>query len=250
MVIALIAVVALRGHGQNSDNTSSPDKRQQVEEFESQFPIVNLNEAGTLTQAEMEKRHRKSRRYDGYKNAIGENIEVITSSRHWAEGLPALPVLQSDAIVIGQVKNSKAFVTEENTAVYSEFELKIEDVLSNDKCNALAPAEQITIEREGGRVKTSSGRIGISFTNGMGMPRIGKRYLFFLTHKFPEAADKEESDFYIVTAYELRGGRVYPIDNPGGGTHPIAKRYNSADEATLLSDLQAALGQATSNSHN
>jgi len=250
MVMALIAIVELRSQGQGNNNSNSADKQQQGREFESQFPIANLKDTNTLTHAEREKRRKKSRRYDGYKNAIGENIKIITSSRHWAVGLPALPVLQSDAVVIGSIENAKAFITDECAAVYSEFELKIENVLKNDTYNPLAVGAQITIEREGGRVRTSSGRIGISFTNGMGMPRIGKRYLFFLTHRFPETAEKEETDFYIVTAYELRDGRVYPMDNPGGGTHPIANKYKNADETTLLRDLQVVLDQATLNPHD
>lgn len=248
VVITVVAIVALRGHGQSGDHANSY-VRQQREDFDNQFPITDLQDADALTPAGLEKRRKKSKRYGGYKNAVGEQTEVITSSRHWAAGLDALPVLQSDAVVIGHVKNSQALLTEGNAAVYSEFELQIENVLKNDKCKPLASGEEITVEREGGRIRTRSGRVGISFTVGMGMPRTGKRYLFFLSHQFPEARDEEGRDFYIVTAYELKGGLVYPIDSPGGGTHLIASKYKSASEATLLKDLQTALNQENLNPH-
>jgi hypothetical protein len=232
MVTALTAIATLRGQEQTGVNANAAD--QQREEFESQFPVADFQPDTSPH------RRAKGKRYDGAKNAIGENIEVVSSSRHWAEGLPALPVQQSDAIVIGQVKKAEAFVTDERTAVYSEFEVQVSDILKNDGGSPLILGSSLTAGREGGRVRTPSGRIGIFFTNGMGLPRVGKRYVLFLSHQFPYG-DKQDGDFYIVTAYELKAGSVYPIDNPGGGTHPIARKYKDADEVTFLEDLQRAL---------
>ena len=83
----------------------------------------------------------------------------------------------------------------------------------------------------------------------MGMPRLGKRYVLFLTHNFPYGAE-DEQDYYILTAYELTGGHVIPIDNPGGGTHPIASKYKDADETTFLNDLRLAIKQSLSDPQN
>lgn len=243
----LIIVGTLRGQVPPNPNKLS-DKEQQRLEFESQFPIAELNPTEIPSREEQAKRRAKSKRYDGQQNSINDDLEVTFSTRHWAEGLPALPVLQSNTIVIGKVRKAAAFVTDERSAVYSEFEIEPEEFLKNDDSNPLSAGNPLIVEREGGRVRRSSGRIGMSFTNGMGMPRVGRRYVFFLTHAFPYGGQQEQ-DFYILTAYELNAGHVYPIDDPGGGTHPISK-YKNADEATLLRNLKSAIAQTAASPHD
>jgi hypothetical protein len=61
------------------------------------------------------------------------------------------------------------------------------------------------------------------------------------THGFPLGG--ETDDFYILTGYELRSGRIFPLDklNPG---HPIT-RYEGADEVSFRNDLRVAVANAT-----
>jgi hypothetical protein len=66
------------------------------------------------------------------------------------------------------------------------------------------------------------------------MPRVGSRYLLFLTHDFQTPNDTGK-DFYLLTGYELRDGLVRLLDDTQPG-HPIT-RYNGATETALLSDL-------------
>ena len=53
-------------------------------------------------------------------------------------------------------------------------------------------------------------------------------------------AKHSDDDFNILMGYELRGGKVFPLDRTST-THPIA-RYNEKDESTLLTDLSSLLG--------
>jgi hypothetical protein len=48
----------------------------------------------------------------------------------------------------------------------------------------------------------------------------------------------QKNDFYLLTAYQLKEGRVIPLDAPSGGTHSIATVYKGKDESFLLSELQ------------
>ncbi|MBA3634268.1 MAG: hypothetical protein H0W58_15870 [Acidobacteria bacterium] len=77
------------------------------------------------------------------------------------------------------------------------------------------------------------------------MPKVGSKYVFFLTHKFP-LYGYQEQDLYLLTGYELKNGKVFPLDNPGGGTHPVATFYKGKEESILLDDLQNALEKPTS----
>ena len=79
-----------------------------------------------------------------------------------------------------------------------------------------------------------SGRIVLSWVSHQNMPRVGGRYLLFLTHQF-ETPNDTPKDFYLLTGYELREGQVHLLDDTLPG-HPIT-RYDGTSETTLLSDL-------------
>lgn len=55
------------------------------------------------------------------------------------------------------------------------------------------------------------------------MPIVGKKYVFFLTHKFP-LYGKQNPDLYILTGYELTNGIVSPLD-AANGEHIQRQRY-------------------------
>lgn len=68
------------------------------------------------------------------------------------------------------------------------------------------------------------------------MPKVGSKYLFFLTHEFAFYGYREK-ELFLLTAYELREGRVYPLDSPDGGSHPVTTFYKGKEESVLISDL-------------
>jgi len=120
--------------------------------------------------------------------------------------LPSLPVVQSNTVVLGEVLTANAYLSNDQTGVYSEFSIRIEDVLKNDDPEPLSNGCLIDTEREGGRVKFPSGRIHWYSVDKENVPLVGRRYLFFLTR------GNQEEAFHILTAYELRGNKVFPLD--------------------------------------
>src|SRR5437868_13857474 len=94
----IIAVAVNPLHSQERGSKSNlPEKEQQRREFESQFPIAELNPAEVSSPEEQAKRRAKSKRYGGQPNSIHEDMYVTVSTRHLAVGLPALPVQQNNA---------------------------------------------------------------------------------------------------------------------------------------------------------
>ena len=236
-----VTTLAALGRGIFNDGPQNKQRNPGKDDFESQFPVADYQPRATSSESR-EKREARNRRFKGEPGDINENSEVILSTRHWAEGLSGLPVGQSQAIIVGQVSDSKAFLTDDKSGVYSEFTINVDHVLKDNSSSPLSPNSSVTVEREGGRIRFSSGRVALSYTSGMGMPRIGRRYVLFLTHAFP-FGEVQNEDYYLLTGYELRGGRVVPIDNPGGGTHPIAK-YKDMDEEAFLSRVRAAIADS------
>jgi hypothetical protein len=147
-------------------------------------------------------------------------------------GLPALPVAQSEAVIIGEVTGAKAYLSEDKYTVYSDFTININEVLKNSSTSQLAPNNVVNVERQGGRVRFPSGHINTVAVGGQSMPRIGKRYVLFLK-------SSDGQDFSIVLGYELREGHVFLLDNAYPG-HPI-RDYQGVDEATFLKKVKDAI---------
>lgn len=151
-----------------------------------------------------------------------------------------LPAHISDAVVIGNVTDAKAYLSEDKTAVYSEFTVHVWDVLKNSQASPLEVGTSVTALRPGGGVRFPSGKVRKFLVAGRGFPHTGGRYAFFL--KYDDLAQA----YYIVTAYELLGGKVFPLDDiPQYGTsaHPFAsyRRYANADEGAFLVEVRNAV---------
>lgn len=157
------------------------------------------------------------------------------SNTEWDIGLPALPVAKSDLVLIGEVTDAQAYLSNDKTAVYSEFTIRVDEALKNISNITLGQGSSLIAERQGGRVRFPSGHTTLQLVRGQGMLRVGRRYTLFLTH------NNQDQSTSILTGYELRTGRVFPIDNPAGGQHPVASVYKEADETAFLNDLRAAV---------
>lgn len=233
------AVAALRG----LDSSNSANLMEQQGEMvdESQFPIADYTAPEPADPEKRAKRQAEGRKYNKSKLPVDEAPDTTYGSTHWAEGLSAIPVAESNIIVIGDVMDAQAFLSNDKTGVYSEFTIRIEKILKCDIGTSPAIYSSIVADRPGGRVRFPSGRVNL-YTDGQGMPLLGHRYVLFLTRNAPE------QDFTILTGYELRAGRVLLLDDPGGG-HPITA-YKGMDEKSFLKAVQDAISkvsQATSN---
>ncbi len=228
VAITLTTLFVIKGQKQVK-NDDQPDV--------SQFPTVEYPGRKVLT----EKQQTRSKKYNSRAPVIKEDTDKIFLISDWDLRLPALPVKISAAVVIGEVTDAQAYLSGDQTKIYSEFVVQIHQVIKNDNKNPLGPGNSMIVERSGGRVRFPSGKVVVSATNHQDLPRIGKRYLFFLTHEGPDARDYD--DFHILTGYELRDGRVFPLDKPGPG-HPITA-YKGATETLLLNELAIALGDTS-----
>ena len=89
-------------------------------------------------------------------------------------------LLASSQIIIGTVTDRKAFLSNDKTAVYSEFTVQVEQVLKGQADNLLMPQNTIAVQSSGGAIRFPSGKIlrrGNIFER---MPLLNKQYLFFL----------------------------------------------------------------------
>jgi len=235
-VAVLTTIGTLRGQGQAGNGAASPDKQRQREEFVSQFPVA---ESGVPEPADPEERARRRKRSARYDNrhfvnphdASGRGTETNLVSE-WDLGLPAIPSSQSEVIAVGNVTDAQAHLSNDKTGIYSEFKVTVEEVLKNGASTPLAVNDLIYVERIGGAVRYPSKGKYVYSVSGQGMPSAGKRYVFFLN------TTGLAQTFDVITAYELRDNKVFPLDSP-----QQFDAYRGMDEEKFLRVLRDVIAR-------
>jgi len=146
---------------------------------------------------------------------------------------PALPVAESEIVVIGTSGTAQAHVSESKLNVFSEFTLTVEGVLKS-KIQGVAQGSVLTIDRVGGHVKYPNGQRVLYRVAGLNMPQIGGRYLLFLTSKH------NNEDISILTGYQLTPNGVIPLDE----LHQVAS-LNGVTEVDILQRVRNLIRDST-----
>jgi hypothetical protein len=203
----------------------------------SNFPIFDYATPRPTNPSERVKREAKGKKYNSkYAPPITESTDQIYAISDWDVQLPAFPVTKSSGVIIGEIVDAQAYLSEDLTKVYSEFVVRVNEVFKND--STFKVGDLITVERLGGRVRFLSGKIVSSMVSHQDMPRVGGQYVLFLTHNFPMGGEFNP-DLFVLTGYELRGDRVFPLDKTLPG-HPITA-YKGTIKESFMKDLMSAL---------
>lgn len=145
----------------------------------------------------------------------------FTREPHFA--FPALPVAESDLVVVETVGTAQSHLSENKKNVFSKFDLIVEDVLKS-KLSGVVQGAVLTIDRIGGHVKYPNGQKVLYRVFGMNMPQTGSRYLFFLNSKH------NKEDLSILTGYELTQNGAAPLDEE----LPQVKNLTGVSEKDIL----------------
>lgn len=120
---------------------------------------------------------------------------------------PPLPAAESDVVIVGTIRHAQPYLTESQTSMYTEFAIQVEEVLKNDARASITVGSIIEADREAGAMRLRDGRVIRFKTAGAGrLPRIGRQYVLFLKRV------NDGQDLSILRGYELRQGRVFPLD--------------------------------------
>jgi hypothetical protein len=216
------------------------NQRPQQDIDTNQFPTAEYGVTGDVK--ERARWQAKSKKYNKkHLGRISEASDVIYHIVDWDVGLPAFPVARSAAIVTGEITEAKAYLSEDGSNIYSEFSIQVNEILKNDLLNPITVGTSLIAEREGGRVRFPSGKIVTARVNHQDMPRLGRRYVFFLTCTDLNGNDAE--GVYLLTAYELREGHVFPLDKVSE-KHPI-NQYKGKAVEEFLTELRVVIARGT-----
>ena len=190
---------------QDSVNNQKPFPKQ------GDTPVTSYNTPEPTDPGVRAMRRARSSQYDNRRpqpiSELPGGIEELPLVTHWEWGLPALPSAESDAVVLGEVTGAQAYLSNDKTGVYSEFKIRIIEVLKNPQDLPLSPIEAIVVKREGGAVRFPSARVQHYRIIHQGLPAVSREYLLFLKYH------NQTQDFTVLTGYELREDRVIPLDD-------------------------------------
>lgn len=150
---------------------------------------------------------------------------------------------KTDVVVVGTVKDKSSQLTEQGTAIFTDYELSVENVYKDNASAPLQPGTGITVTRFGGAVKLKGkGRVLRSTSESERPLEVGGRYVLFLkfipgTGAYSAVAHTGDSSF------ELKGDSVRQVSRgnlPFGPNTPF-----SAD--AFASELQSSLSLGCGN---
>lgn len=213
----------------SSQGLSVQTKSQRRVFDENRFPLADFSAPEPTDPTERSKRRARGQKYDKSDWAVNPNSVSDSTVRVDSVDLtlPAFPIHQSTAIVIGRITEGRACLSNDKTGIYSVFTVLVDDVLANSSKASVSRGSSIEGEREGGRVKFPSGRVHLYMTGELNMPAVGGRYLLFLTDGSDDAV------FQIVTGYEFRDNVVFPLDQL-----PNLRAYENVSEQDFLTALR------------
>lgn len=146
-------------------------------------------QAGIMT--EKEKRHGKLHERHGTRSVRNTkksiNLVISVPFMEAESGPPASSTDElleqitcgADAAVVGKVTGKKSQLTEDGTAVFTDYEVQVDEVVDNNAPKVVQQGESITVTRPGGAVELDGNVIRMvdrSFTPF----DVGDRYLLFL----------------------------------------------------------------------
>ena len=205
LLVLSTLVFSLLRHRNLASAALAPQKNaDHAKQINERFPVASYDEPDATDPPKNAKRKRYNDGKLVYSTVGPATVESVFTPEPHAT-FPALPVAESDVIVVGTVGTGEAHVSENKKNVFSEFTLVVEDVLKS-KASAVMQGSVLTINRIGGHVKYPNGQRVLYRIFGMNMPQIGARYLFFLTTRH------NKEDLSILTGYELTQDGAAPLD--------------------------------------
>ena len=188
--------------------SQTPDPREAIKREisrENDVPILDLKHAETTGSDQLKGRKRgQSLRQRTRIEELRAGVEPLPFSWNIWGRVPALPVEQSNAVVLGKVTDRRAVLLEDKLGIYSEFSIKISEIFKDD-LNVFFIDQVITASRVGGAVRYPSGKIQKYTVSLLNYPQQDKVYVFFLKRD-------ELGDYSILTGYEANGNVVQPLD--------------------------------------
>jgi hypothetical protein len=201
----------------NSKVLAQNERPEQTKKWQALVPIDEVAEPVDTHKRTL--RQNKNRRYNSTRSdqsLMDQPHDVIYGRIDESRRPSALPIGESDAVILGTVIEVQPYLTENKTSIYTEFRIRVEETFKFEVPGYLMGDREVLADQEGGALRLKDGRTLRYFVGGTSkLPSLKRRYVLFLslTHN--------NQDLAILTGYELRNGAVISLEE-GGDKSPYA----------------------------
>lgn len=221
----------------------------QLQKIQQRVPVADYNESLPSDVKEKTKREKRNKARNIEPQSPDEARRFrLTDKMESTYGIfpkhtpiePEIPAKRSDAVITGEITDAKAYLSEDKVSIYSEFEVSNPEVLKNTTAESISAEKPAVVSRGGGGVRFPSGKIIYRWIWDKLLPEVGKKYIFFLEYS-------DEAGFSIITAYELREGKVFPLDGVEPDTDKVKIQFKGhhsfkgASETDFLNQVKEAI---------
>jgi hypothetical protein len=238
--VVTVTVVATKitaiNQGSSNEQRQKNEQNARLIERRHRYPVVDYDAPEPAEPERRAARKIKNGYYDKSGFAVKDpspRVDEESLESEWALHLPALPAAQSNAVITGEILTSEAHLSNDKTGIYSEFTIRINEVLKGADFG-LHDGDTLTVDRSGGTVQYANGHKRLYSIAGQNMPRLGGSYVLFIT------ASQQGHNYHILTGYELAGGKVSPLDESNS-----MSAYEGTDETSFLKAVHEAITQAS-----
>lgn len=147
---------------------------------------------------------------------------------------PAMPVQESDAVIVGTVQSVQPYLSSDHAHLYTEFSVAVDQSIK-DQPNRARQGDVVPIVVQGGKMRLKDGRVieEKPFTNFT--IAVGSRYVFFLRY------NNVGQHFTVAKSWELKNGAVIPTSHEDQMDVREGKvQYVSMTEQSFIQAVHAA----------
>lgn len=235
-VTVIAAKITAVNQGPSNEQQQKNDKNARMIERRNRYPVVDYDAPEPAEPEKRAARKIKNGYYDKSGFAVKDpspRVDEESLENEWSLHVPALPATQSNAVLIGEVLASEAHISNDKTGIYSEFTVRIDEVLKGADFG-LHNGDTLTVDRSGGTVQYANGHKRLYSIAGQNLPRVGGRFVLFIS------VSQRGHNYHILTGHELAGGKVSPLDESTS-----TSAYEGIDETSFLKAVHEVITQAS-----
>lgn len=137
---------------------------------------------------------------------------VDTTSRYIYIDRPAkaesFPFPTHNLIILGTVENAQTYLSDNQTNLYTEYNVRVEEVFKNALGTSVETGDVITFDTQAGALRLQSGQVVQQIINNFVMPDSGSRGVYFLDTLH------DSNDLSMSHGFELTGTHILQFDDP------------------------------------
>lgn len=210
VALVVLITIAVSFGTKNSHSQQGNSNKQDNKGYEdlSKYAVVDYDAPEPTNATEREERKLKNKRYDNQDWVLKNPHPDDSGVGRYDEQTPPplIPADESNLVIVGKIVKVTAHLSNDKLSVYSEFTIRVEQILKNDVSREVKQEEFIIADRAGGYVRYPNGQKVLYRLSERGLPKVGSEYVFFLT------SDKQNPNYEILTLYGLKDARIIQLD--------------------------------------